>query len=149
MKSFHTNESRAADALLNGSLSETDEDDAAFSDEALRSARIDEYQQQSLHADDPLEASLGALTGGLLRFAQCYERTSTELLDSTSGAIHGSPELQRAMNTYLNLARQTERNVNLMNRLAEDRRHGANIKPQRRQAIVPGSISEISRRNKR
>jgi hypothetical protein len=147
LKSFHTNESRASDALLNGSLSETNEDDAVLSDEALRLARIDEYQQQSLHADDPLEASLGALTGGLLRFAQCYERTSAELLDSTSGAIHGSTELQRAMSTYLNIARQAERNVNLMTRLAEDRRQSANSKSQRRQAIVPGSVGETGRRN--
>src|SRR5207342_987094 len=105
---------------------ESDADDTAFGDEALRSARIDEYQQQSLDADDPLEASLGALTGGLLRFAQCCDRISAELLDGTSGAIQVSPELQRAMNTYLNIARQAERNVNLMTRLAEDRQHGAN-----------------------
>jgi hypothetical protein len=147
MESFHTSESRASDALLNGSLSENDVDDTVLSDEALRSARISEYQHESLHDDDSLVASFGALTSGILKIAQRYEQGCIKLMDD--GATHDSPELQRAMDTFSKLSRQAERNVNLMTRLAEDQRRCANIKSQRRQAAMPGSFPESSRRNKR
>ena len=147
MESFHAGQSRASDELLDASLSENDVDDTVLSDEALRLARISEYQHESLHDDDPLVASLGALTGGILKFAQRYEQGCVKLLEDS--ATHDSPELQRAMETFSKLSRQAERNVNLMTRLAEDQGRGANIKSQRRQAAVPGSFPESSRRNKR
>ncbi len=79
MESFHTSESRAADAELNGSLSE-DDDDAPPDKEVLEMARIDEYRQESLHEEDSLESCLGTRVGGLLEFALRYEQYINRLL---------------------------------------------------------------------
>ena len=133
----------ASGAALKDSLREVGFDDADLSDdEALRFARIDDYRQEALRGDDSLESTMGAHTGGLLKFAAQYEQTIAKFMEQSGDAILNSPELQRAMNTYLNLSRQMDRNVNLTMRLAERR---ANLKSQRRQVGVPGVTSQHGR----
>jgi hypothetical protein len=150
MESFHTSDSRAADALLNSTLSDDDVEDAPPDDEeALQLARIEECRQEALREEDSLESSLGGLTSGLMKFSVRYEQNITKLHEQPGVAIHDSPELIRSMTTYLNLLRQVDRFVNLKARLAENRQSMANVKSQRRAAIVPGSITDPTRRNKR
>lgn len=150
MTSFSTSESVAAEALLDANLSDLEGEDASPDDgEVLRLARIEEFQQDSLRVDDPLESSLEGVAGGLLKLALVYEQNITKLLELTGGAIYDSPELQRLMSTYLNILRQLDRIVNLAARLAENRQRLANFKSQRRQAIVPGSVTGPRPRNKR
>ena len=149
MKSFHTSESRASDELLNGSLSESDADDAVLSDEALRLARIDEYGHEALHSDDPEVANFGAITGGIFRLIQHYEKATFKLLGETRSDSHDSPELDRAVSILLNLTRQAERNANLITRLNNARQQGEYINSQRRQSAVPGAVAHPSRRKGR
>jgi hypothetical protein len=150
MESFHTNESLAADALLNDSLSGDDGEDAPFDDEeALQLARIEECRQEALREEHPLESSLGGLSCGLMKFSVRYQQNISQLVEQPGVVIHDSPELKRSMTTYLNLLRQVDRFVNLKVRLAENRQRMANIKSQRRAAAVPGSITDPHRRNKR
>jgi hypothetical protein len=147
MESSHITESRASDELLDSSLSENDEHDAVLSDEALRLVRIAEFQHESLHAEDHLEANFAVITGGVFRLVAHSEKITLKLLDD--GATETSPELQRAKDTYSSLSRQAERNVKVLIRLREDRRHGAETKARRHQAAVPGSFADSRRRNKK
>lgn len=139
MTSFNTDESDASDALLDGSLSDA-ESDEAFTDEALRLARIDEYRHEALQEDDSLESSLGGFMGGLMKISVRYEQNMIKGLELHAGPIHDSPELNRSANTYLNLLRQIDRFANLKARLAENRERAAIIKSQRRQTILPGRV---------
>ena len=127
MESFHTSESRAADAQLNDSLSE-DDDDAAPDQEVLEIARIDEYRQETHHEEDSLESCLGTRVGRLLEFALRYEQYINKLLMLSAAASQELPVMQRAMNTYLNILRQMDRLLNLKARHAENRRKGTKIK---------------------
>lgn len=94
----------------------------------MRLARIDEYQHESLHKQDSLEACLGGINGGLMRIAVLHEQAILKAIEMAEDNILEMPPLQRAMGTHLSLTRQVDRFFNLEARLAESQLQAENAK---------------------
>jgi hypothetical protein len=133
MNRYHTPKPDDEDALLNGSLSEADADEASFANsDELRLARIDEYQHDSLRKIDSGEACLGGFNGGLMKIALRTEQAILKAIETAGDNILETPAIQRAMATHLSLTRQVDRVFNLQARLAESRRQAESAKSERR-----------------
>lgn len=143
MKRFHTSESKEADAFLNGSISEPEQDESSSaSDVELRLARIDEYEQDALNKEDPLAACVGALNAGLLRIGLRNEQAIHKAIEDDVGNIMDRPQLQRAIGTHLGLTRQVDRFANLEARLAEAQMQAESAKYSRHKASASGRAGQ-------
>ncbi|MEO7403005.1 MAG: hypothetical protein ABIU95_04985 [Burkholderiales bacterium] len=92
-----------------------DEDETATENIAMRLARIDEYDGESLHHEDPLTAALGSVVANMLRLSTHCEQVINAALQKNP-QLYETPTLQKAFNHQLNLAREVHRTVSFIAR---------------------------------
>ena len=70
----HMPESDEVDARLNDGIVEPGDQHSGIDNDEMRLIRIAEFQAECLTMDDPSQACLGAITGGLMEIAQLIEK---------------------------------------------------------------------------
>lgn len=138
-------ESQAAGALFDEDIATADEPLSSISDE-LRHARILDFQTESLAGPDSLRASLGALTGGLLEIGRRLEARIIASLDASPATMEELRRIKPALDSLLQVARQSDRFAQLEVRLTAEERHADLAKSKMQATALGGFVQDSTRR---
>ena len=96
----------------------------------LRLQKIEQLQSESVAKSDPLEANLGAASGGLLRMGYRLEQAIEGALVNLPSPFERFERLVPAIDMYLKVMRQADRFVQLGQRHRSSGQAGGPSKPR-------------------
>jgi hypothetical protein len=113
------------DAELNNAISDPPPPQSLHCQAELREARVRDYQLAALEKDDPLEANLAALNGGLIEITGQIEALLRLSLDESASNPETLERLRPIFDTYYRGLRQIDRFSHFDQRRVESRQRAA------------------------
>jgi hypothetical protein len=119
------NQQPPTDAELNAAIIDPPHPRSPHCHAEMREARVLDYQLAALDKDDPLEATVAALNGGLIEITGQIEALIRMSLSDGTTSLETVERLRPALDTYFRGLRQVDRYSQFEQRRIESRQRAA------------------------